>query len=210
MMSVIMKVQSMGSRLKSACADASKFSIVLIVLAAGCSETVPIERCISASNYQTSVLECSAILTSSRTQLPASDRARAFYARAHAYRMSQQEDKAMADYDEAIKLVPTMTKALNGRGLILQHRGDCPAAMKDYDAAIKADAQYADPMTNKAYCLMTMRKFDDALTLLDTAIKLDPAYLVAYTYRAMIYEERGDTARAEMDRERVRLPLFRN
>jgi tetratricopeptide (TPR) repeat protein len=53
-----------------------------------------------------------------------------------AYRLKAEYDKAIADFDEAIKLRPDYPNAFNNRGVAYRNKGDLDHAMADYDQSI--------------------------------------------------------------------------
>ena len=54
------------------------------------------------------------------------------------YAASGDDDRAIADFDEAIRLSPT-AGSLTNRGDAYQHKGDHDRAIVDYDRALKLD-----------------------------------------------------------------------
>ena len=60
----------------------------------------------------------------------------AFNNRGNAFRTRDELDRAMRDYDEAIRLDPHYAHALNNRGIIFLEHGDTDRAIADFDRAI--------------------------------------------------------------------------
>src|SRR5258707_1124819 len=58
-------------------------------------------------------------------------------------------DRAIADYDEAIRLHPRYAPAFNNRGNVWYRKGDKDRAIADYDEAIRLDPKYAPAYTNR-------------------------------------------------------------
>lgn len=56
----------------------------------------------------------------------------------------------MADYDEAIRLGPTIARAFNNRGVLLASRGQVDRAMADFDEAIRLDPRSSSAFSNRA------------------------------------------------------------
>ena len=81
------------------------------------------------------VASCGPVIDNEKT--PAADRLRALLARAAAYIRKQQDDRAIADYDVALKLDPTLADIFNARGELWRKKGDRPRALADFGAAIK-------------------------------------------------------------------------
>ena len=70
--------------------------------------------------------------------------------RGNAYSVKGDYDRAIQDYDVAIRLDPTYPKPFNNRGLAYQKKGDYDRAIKDFDEAIKLDPKYGYAFANRA------------------------------------------------------------
>jgi tetratricopeptide (TPR) repeat protein len=74
---------------------------------------------------------CTAVIEAGRQVL---DRlAAAYNNRGVAYRLKTEYDKAIDDFDEAIKLRPNYPNAFNNRGVAYRNKGDLEHALADYD-----------------------------------------------------------------------------
>src|SRR5262249_18402364 len=71
--------------------------------------------------------------------------ATAFNNRGNAYRDKGDNDRAIADYTEAIRLNPKYAYPYNGRGNAYNDKKDYVRAIADYTEAIKIDPAYASP-----------------------------------------------------------------
>jgi tetratricopeptide (TPR) repeat protein len=87
------------------------------------------------------IASCSPVIDNEKT--PASERLRAVLARAGAYLRKEQDDRAIADYDVALKLDPTLADIFNARGELWRKKDDRPRALADFGAAIKLNPQHA-------------------------------------------------------------------
>ena len=67
--------------------------------------------------------------------------------RGYAYLRKGDVDKAIADYDEAIRLDPKYAKACFFRGSAWENKGDWDKAVADYTRAVRLDSRYA-----REYC----------------------------------------------------------
>ncbi len=63
--------------------------------------------------------------------------AQAFTNRGLAYKRKGLWDRAIADYDEAIRLKPDLARAFSNRGNIYRKKGRFDQAIRDYDEAIR-------------------------------------------------------------------------
>ncbi|WP_441243782.1 tetratricopeptide repeat protein [Tardiphaga sp. 768_D3_N2_1] len=82
---------------------------------------------------------CSTLIDNEKTERP--DRLKALIARAGVYVRKEQTDRAIADYDAALRLDPTQAVLFNARGELWRKKGDRPRAVRDFGVAIKLDPQ---------------------------------------------------------------------
>jgi tetratricopeptide (TPR) repeat protein len=76
------------------------------------------------------------------------DRIRALIARAGAYGRNGQIDRAIGDYDTALRLDPALSDIFNARGELWRRKGDRPRALADFGAAIKLNPQHEAARAN--------------------------------------------------------------
>jgi tetratricopeptide (TPR) repeat protein len=82
-------------------------------------------------------------------------------------------DKAIADYDQALRLAPKPNFFTN-RGDSYQFKGELGAALSDYEAALKLEPNFAQTYNNRAVLYKKMGERRKALADYETALKLDP------------------------------------
>ena len=95
-------------------------------------------RCANQGNAFSPDLQisgCTAVLQSGRET--AGNRAIAYCNRAFAYAAKKDNDRAIADYSEAIRLNPNLASAYYNRGNAYSHKGDNDRAIADYSEAIR-------------------------------------------------------------------------
>src|SRR6476619_7154552 len=68
--------------------------------------------------------------------------ARLYARRGGAYAAQGDVKRAVADYNESMRIEPTYPSAYLNRGNIWFHRGDFDRAIADYDQAIRLDPKY--------------------------------------------------------------------
>jgi tetratricopeptide (TPR) repeat protein len=96
------------------------------------------------------IANCGGVIDNEKT--PAADRLKALLARAGAYLREQQDDRAIADYDVALKLDPALADIFNVRGELWRTKGDRPRALADFGAALKLDPQH--PAARSSYKML--------------------------------------------------------
>ncbi|WP_436164445.1 tetratricopeptide repeat protein [Bosea sp. LjRoot9] len=108
--------------------------------------------------------------------------------------------RALADYDRAIALAPTLAIAFAKRGKAhLLYMRDLRRALRDLDTAIRLDPSQADFLVTRASIQASQGEPDKALPDLDRAIALAPALEKAWTVRGLTHFNKGNTARAIAD-----------
>ena len=73
---------------------------------------------------------------------PKADRVKALIARAVAYDRKDQIDRAIDDYDTALRLDSTLADTFNARGELWRRKGDRRRALVDFDTAIKLNPNH--------------------------------------------------------------------
>jgi tetratricopeptide (TPR) repeat protein len=76
------------------------------------------------------------------------DRIKALIARAGVYDRKEQIDRAIGDYDTALRLDPALADSFNARGELWRRKGDRPRALADFGAAIKLNPQHEAARAN--------------------------------------------------------------
>src|SRR5712692_1675609 len=72
----------------------------------------------------------------------------ALVARASAYDRQDLIDRAIGDYDTALRLDPTLADIFNARGELWRKKGNRPRALADFGAAIKLNPQHVTARAN--------------------------------------------------------------
>jgi lipoprotein NlpI len=134
----------------------------------------------------------------------------AYYSRGLAYYDKGDDDRAIAEYNEAIRLDPKFAYAYSNRGLAYDHKGDLERASPDYNEAIRLDPKYAQAYFNRGNAYYQKGDDDRAIADYNEAIRLTPKYAYAYNNRGTAYDHKGDPDRAIADyNEAIRLdPKF--
>jgi tetratricopeptide (TPR) repeat protein len=127
------------------------------------------------------------------------NRAIAHVNRGIAYRAKNDNDRAIADHSEALKLDPKYANALYNRGNAFYAKKDYDDAIADYTEAIKLDPKFVDAYTNRGNVWHDKTDYDRAIADYDEAIGINPKFAVAYSNRGRAYSDKADYERAIAD-----------
>ena len=110
----------------------------------------------SVQDWDKEIAGCSAVLSRSRTTN--GDRAFALNNRGFAYDVKGDHDRAIADYNEAIRLKPDYAAVFNNRGFVYDKMGDHDRAIADYNEAIRLKPDLANAFNNRGRHLRGQRR----------------------------------------------------
>src|SRR5262245_53761013 len=86
-----------------------------------------------------------------------------FASRATAYQRQGQLDRAIQDYEEAIRLDPTNAIAYYNRGIAYGAKGDWDRAIQDYDQAIKHQPSDAAAFRSRGLAWQEKKQLERAI-----------------------------------------------
>src|SRR5579863_7405171 len=109
-------------------------------------DSAPCMAAVTADDDDKIIAVCGALINNEKAPKP--DRVKALIARAAAYDRKDQIDRAIGDYDVALRLDPTLADVFNARGELRRKKGDRPRALTDFGAAIKLNPNHAAAKTN--------------------------------------------------------------
>jgi lipoprotein NlpI len=117
-----------------------------------------------------------------------------------AYDIKGDIEKAIADFDEAIRRKPGYGEAYINRGLAWAHKRNFGRAIADFTEATTLDARFVYlAFGNRGIAFGEKGDTPRALQDFDEALRLRPDYADAYYGRANIYSAIGDLDRALAD-----------
>jgi tetratricopeptide (TPR) repeat protein len=123
---------------------------------------------------------CSAVIRTARDK--GDKLAEAFNNRGVGYRLKGDYDRAIADYNQAIKLNAKFASAYNNRGVAYDKKGEYDRAILDYDQAIKLRPS-ADGYFNRGNAQLGKAHYDRAIDDYNQAIKLKADFAAAFDNR---------------------------
>jgi lipoprotein NlpI len=115
----------------------------------------------------------------------------AYYYRGNAYRKKGDSERAIQDYDAAIRLDRNYASAYNNRGVAHGNRGDLDRAIADYDLAIGLDPSNAVYLINRGLAHSGKGDWDRAIQDYDEALRLNPHQADAFLERGFAYMMQG-------------------
>jgi tetratricopeptide (TPR) repeat protein len=154
--------------------------------------------CFGPSTGDDSIAACSRLIASQAPNGP--DLAQAYSRRGNNYVVVKGDfDRAMNDYNEAIKLDPRNSSSYAVRGAIFVRQGNFDRALADLNEARRLKPQ--DALTSNAFGVYYNEKgeYDRAISELNEAIRLWPQYYFAFRNRGISYENKGELPRALAD-----------
>ena len=117
-----------------------------------------------------------------------------FMNRARAYLAQDDKQRALEDYNEAIKLAPRNARVYYGRGVFYALQSDHDAALRDFDMAISIDSKPVLALRQRAKIYQARGDFGSAWADYSRAIRLQPK-------TALLWSERGYVCLRQQDYE---------
>lgn len=172
-------------------------TLLFLAIAAGTVLAQPAndaERCRTADdNPDLAIKHCSAAIAAGKTS---GDALAVLYAsRGAAWANKGEADRAIADFDAALKLRPSYPYALHARGVESTVRGDYTRALADLDSAVKLDPQSHGARFARGRLLFYQGESARAVADMEAAFKADAnTYVAIWLYLA---RKRAGVANAE-------------
>jgi formylglycine-generating enzyme required for sulfatase activity len=143
----------------------------------------------------------------SKTEIPAGDNSADFFAkRGWSYHEKKNYDKAIADFNDAIRMDPLNAGYIDKRGYIYYKIKDCDKALVDFNEAIRMDPFNAVYFNDHGRCYLWKGEDNKAIADYSEAIRLDPSKGLYFEDRALVYGFKGDYKKAVADyKEALRL-----
>src|SRR6266478_3376426 len=163
----------------------------------------------SAATIDDQIAACTRAITSG--SLPTPVLSATFFDRGDAWRSKGDNDRAVADCSEAIRLDPQNAKFVHNRGMVWRRKGDYDRAIADYNEAIRLNPQDANTFNGRGVAWKFKGDYDRAIADYNEAIRLNPQGSSAFYNRAGAWHDKGDDDRAIADyNEAIRLNSHAN
>jgi tetratricopeptide (TPR) repeat protein len=113
--------------------------------------------------------------------------------------MKGQNDLAIADQTQALRIYPNSAYAYNGRGNAYESEGKYDLAMADYNQAIQVDPTFYYAYYDRGNAYQGNGQNDLAIADYTQTLRINPSYASAYGGRAVSYYANGESDLAIAD-----------
>jgi tetratricopeptide (TPR) repeat protein len=125
--------------------------------------------------------------------------AEAYLGRGVAYAWKKDDDKAIADYNEALRLDPQNADGYIDRGCAFYRKRQDDKALADFDKAIALNPERAAAYFRRSDVRTRLAQYDNAMADLNKAIQLAPGKAESYISRAQAHRRKKNYDRAIAD-----------
>ncbi|HEY2989310.1 MAG TPA: tetratricopeptide repeat protein, partial [Candidatus Binatia bacterium] len=126
-----------------------------------------------------------------------------FHSRGIDYRTKGDNDRAIENYSEALRLNPNHAGALVARGAAYRSKREYDLAIADYDEAIRLEPRNYEAFNNRGNVYRAKRNYDRAIQDFNEAIRLNPNYALSFVNRGLAYRSKGEYERAIQDHDKA-------
>jgi tetratricopeptide (TPR) repeat protein len=144
--------------------------LLISLTAATAADRKQWDECAQAQEPDASIAACTKILQADNE--PSSNLPVAYYARAGAYKVKGENDRAISDYTRAIEANSLYADAYVGRGIVYQFEGHSGRAISDYSRAIEINPHYANAYVGRGMVYWFTGESDRALADYTKAIEI--------------------------------------
>lgn len=123
--------------------------------------------------------------------------------RGNAYGAKGEVDKAMQDFDTALRLNPANAETYRSRGVGWGRKHDLDKAAQDFNAAINIDPRVWQCYLSRAELRWNLHDFPRALEDITRTLELNSQSGAAYALRGLIYLYQGENAKAISESNRA-------
>ncbi len=155
-----------------------------------------LQDCNQRTEYDRQISGCSRALSWMK---PANERARIHTLRGMAFTNKEDFNRAIDDYDQAIRLDPKYLWSWVNRAEAWYRKGETARAFADLEEAARLDPGNSRVYSVRASTWWQIGELDRAIADYSEAIRLEPAFSVFYNNRALVWRDKGDYDRAVAD-----------
>jgi tetratricopeptide (TPR) repeat protein len=133
------------------------------------------------------VLALSPALEAVSEELKTHPTAGAYAIRGTLWRALKEYDKALADYDQAIRRDPKQATFYCDRGTAHSYKRQDDQAISDYTEAIRLDPKFATAYVRRAFAWRVKGNFEKAMGDCDEALRINPSFAAGHTARGAVW-----------------------
>jgi tetratricopeptide (TPR) repeat protein len=148
----------------------------------------------TAAQGRAATAACTRVMNSGR--LPRKQFYIGYFNRGSAYRRAGDSNRALADFNRALKRKPGFVRGYIMRAVTYDDLGNHDKALADLNEAVRRDGKSWSALFIRATVLRAEKRYDDALDDLRKGAKLKPSKVKVRLLRALILADRGDIAEA--------------
>jgi tetratricopeptide (TPR) repeat protein len=115
--------------------------------------------------------------------------AQAYALRAKIWQALHEYEKALADFDEAIRRDPKQATFYCDRGTAHSYKRQDDQAIADYSEAIRLDPKFATAYVRRAYAWRAKAKYDTAMADCDEALRINPSFAAGRMAKAAVWNQ---------------------
>jgi tetratricopeptide (TPR) repeat protein len=123
--------------------------------------------------------------------------------RGNGYWLDKQFERALSDFDAAVRLNPKSAAALANRAGAFRETQQYDRAIADASESLKLDDKNARTYWVRGTSFVGLNDFDRAIADFTRSISLEPKFAPAYSWRAIAWKAKGDDDRALYDADQV-------
>jgi tetratricopeptide (TPR) repeat protein len=120
------------------------------------------------------------------TKLTPSYMSNAYMTRGNAYAGKGDWDRALRDYDEAVRIQPNNYDALVNRGNAYARKKERDKSTRDYDEALRLNPKMFQAYCNRAMNYLAAGDLDRARADLTESVRLNPKFAEGYSRRSIV------------------------
>lgn len=168
---------------------------LLVLTSAANALAGAIEDCNQGADHDRTIRGCSAVIGGKQKGKVSA----AYYNRGLAWSGKGDYDRALADYDQAIRINPKDADTYHSRGNAKYAKGNMSGAIADYDRAIGLARKSAITYEMRGKAWFVQGDDSRAIADVDQAIRLSPGDASAYVLRGMVRLKRRELDHALTD-----------